>query len=490
MKKIIYRLSIGIILSGLILFSISCSDEFFETPTGNRIDPAKHYAYIIDADISYFGCFRYLQDLMGNVILVDGLRSDLMDVTGNADKDMIDINNHTLSPSNQYLNPSVFYKVIINVNEVIPKLSGILEKDRDFDSTMLYAYTGALVTLRTWSYFMLAKLNGEVGFLEENFTVIDPSKPPQYLSKEAAIDKLIEDLLQYYDERDIYRFPIDHLALLGELYLENNDYDNAAFYLKKCLDGQGSVGYYIGTDYKDEKWKNIFINSNSQAKAVISSVPYSYRDGQPNTLELIMNYNYMVKPTSFLIDAYNSQVRLKDEPGDLYRGLGATYYYSADNTPFITKYNLESILLSADAIIYRDADIHLLLAEALNRSGQSDIALILLNHGMSQIKDRPSAYSKWSRNAGVRGRVSLQALDATTVESIEDLIIQERALELAFEGKRWFDLVRIASRRNDPAYLADKIAAKFDDPDKSNEIREKLMNPYNWYLPLKKISFE
>jgi hypothetical protein len=51
--------------------------------------------------------------------------------------------------------------------------------------------------------------------------------------------------------------------------------------------------------------------------------------------------------------------------------------------------------------------------------------------------------------------------------AIEDLIIDERTLELAFEGKRWFDLVRIAERRNDPAYLTNKVAAKFSDPAKA-----------------------
>ncbi len=487
MKKVINILSVAFILAGTIFVFNSCSDEFFDTPTGNRIKPSDHYAYGIDADLSYLGCFGYLQDVVDNIVLVDGLRSDLMDVTLNADRDMIDIYNHVLSPTNPYLDPSVFYKEIINVNEVIPNLPGIMEKDRDFDSLTLAIYTGALVTLRSWSYFMLAKLNGEVGLIEDNLTSIDPSKPPKYLSKAEIIDKLIAELLPFYDDEDIYRFPVDHLALLGELYLEKNDYAKAAFYLKKCIDGQGSNGYMVDASYKDNNWQNIFINSSSQDETVISVIPYSYWDGQPNPIEIVMNYNYMVKPSSVIIDAFNSQVQLNGNIGDIYRGSGVTIKYSGEE-PVITKYHLEEIRLSADIILYRDADIHLLLAEALNRLGQSETALILLNLGMSQAVTRPDGYSRWSKNAGVRGRVSLQALSGGTVESIEDLIIQERALELAFEGKRFFDLIRVATRRNDPAYLANKIAAKFADPAKSAEIKTKLMNPENWYLPLSKIS--
>jgi hypothetical protein len=63
--------------------------------------------------------------------------------------------------------------------------------------------------------------------------------------------------------------------------------------------------------------------------------------------------------------------------------------------------------------------------------------------------------------------------------------MDERALELAYEGKRWFDLVRIANRRNDPAYLADKVAAKFAGTSNYDAIRSKLMNPASWYLPVR-----
>jgi len=158
--------------------------------------------------------------------------------------------------------------------------------------------------------------------------------------------------------------------------------------------------------------------------------------------------------------------------------------------------------------------LHLLLAEALNRSGDSKTALILLNAGFSSEKVKPAPYFKWNNNLGIRGRAILapklvpdsikviNGSDTTKVvlagedriEYIEDLIINERALELAFEGKRWFDLVRIAQRRMitrgdaiGEKYLADKVAAKFGAPGigQYNDIHDKLMNPANWYLPFK-----
>jgi hypothetical protein len=100
---------------------------------------------------------------------------------------------------------------------------------------------------------------------------------------------------------------------------------------------------------------------------------------------------------------------------------------------------------------------------------------------------------KWATNKGVRGRSYLKEKvvppsdTANPTIYIEDLIIQERALELAFEGKRWFDLVRIAERRDDPEYLIEKVAAKFTNPDMAEEVRNKLQNTDNWYLPIPRV---
>ena len=68
---------------------------------------------------------------------------------------------------------------------------------------------------------------------------------------------------------------------------------------------------------------------------------------------------------------------------------------------------------------------------------------------------------------------------------VEDMIITEMALEGAFEGYRFNDLMRIALRRNDPAYLADPVSMRYGLQAPNTELRQKLMEPKNWYLPLK-----
>lgn len=487
MKK--YSIAYLSSILSIVLFLSACSEDFFDTPTGKRFTPDDHYDYIIDGENSYLGCFVYLQDIAANQVLVDGLRSDLLEITENADKEMIEIYNHDLTADNAYLDPSLYYKIIINVNEVLPNLPQIMEKDRDFDSTMYNSFNGALVTLRSWSYFMLAKLNGEVGLLDEDLNKIDPANPPVYLTKNQIIDELIADVRRYDDEEDRFRFPVDHYALLGEMYLEKRNYDSAIFYLKKCIDGLGvrRQDYFVSNTFGKQNWHTMFISSYNLFESIISAVPYSAQEGQENPLQLWMEFDYMVKPTSVLVNLYANQVQLSGDPGDIYRGEGITITTTEDEKVYATKYSIdEGFPLSADVILYRPADIHLLLAEALNRAGQRDNALVLVNTGFSQVSPRPVDFNRWNKNSGVRGRVGLNKVSGDNVNQVEDLIIQERAMELAFEGKRFFDLVRIAERRNDPAYLANKVANKFSGA-KKEEIKKKLMDPKNWYLPLNKI---
>ena len=101
--------------------------------------------------------------------------------------------------------------------------------------------------------------------------------------------------------------------------------------------------------------------------------------------------------------------------------------------------------------------------------------------------DFPFYRGNWYRNGGLRGRAYLERAPVygDSLISIENNLIEEAALELAFEGNRWGDLVRVAIHRNDPAFLADKIYAKLNAQGnaEASAVRTKLMSQENWYLP-------
>ena len=68
------------------------------------------------------------------------------------------------------------------------------------------------------------------------------------------------------------------------------------------------------------------------------------------------------------------------------------------------------------------------------------------------------------------------------IEKVEDLIVDEAALEFAFEGIRYYDLMRIALRRNAPSYLAEHVARRTGALDAA--LLQKLSSTDNWYLKL------
>jgi starch-binding outer membrane protein, SusD/RagB family len=78
-----------------------------------------------------------------------------------------------------------------------------------------------------------------------------------------------------------------------------------------------------------------------------------------------------------------------------------------------------------DVVLYRHADVLLMIAEARNGLGQDPSAEI------NQVRQRAYGAS-FPRHHFVSG----------TRQQNDDAILQERLLELALEGKRWWDLVR------------------------------------------------
>lgn len=87
------------------------------------------------------------------------------------------------------------------------------------------------------------------------------------------------------------------------------------------------------------------------------------------------------------------------------------------------------------------------------------------------------------RKANVKTLADLNYNHDMSASAMEDLLFKERRREFMFEGKRWFDLVRLARRDGNQDRLLRAVEKKHDSSTLS-AVRIKLKNPYAMYFPM------
>ncbi len=319
----------------------------------------------------------------------------------------------------QFFGPfySALYKSILSANSVIENSTNATE-------------VGEAKFLRALSYFKLVQVFGDVTVnLEASPSLTDTSILVRQPVADVYNDVIIPDLqdaIAALDNSEILRGRASKLAaqaLLGKAYASRGDYNSAQPYLAAVVNGAATAGVELKENF-DEVFGAANEIENSEiifSTQISSSIVDEYSPATDFWNWFVGDdpkSDFPVDPD--LVAAFDAS----DANGggtDLRRAVTLT-----DEGTTAIKFPKEGGLgAEHDWIEMRLADIILLYAETLNENGApASTVLPLLNP--------------------IRTRAGLNSLTGTisTQAEVRQAILDERRLELAFEGHRWFDLIR------------------------------------------------
>lgn len=423
-------------------------------------------------------CYRSVTEgnTMSRMLVWGELRSDNVTYGRGMPTDMSKMYNVDISSDNSYCHWGSFYTVINNCNNFLYYAPGVVDIDANFTESKLHALEAEVLTLRALMYFYLVRTFEEVPWVNE--PSIDDAQDyriPQS-SEVFILDNIVSDLqtaLKY--SRDNYetnaytkgRITTNAIrALLADIYLWREEYGKCIEICDQVLNDPNSE---LELELGENVISNVFYRGNSKESIfelqfdddqmfnwVVRDYygAYGNEAGQWSFPPVLVTgkfspFNYVVGSGKESSDDLREKDFLRKETG------GDSYYVfkyagadrQEDPTTEASYYYFRNV--TANWIVYRLSEIYLMKAEALIQLETNfEEAVELIN----------TIYMRSNIEEDEQGLI---ANNYTSKLKLDELYMRERQRELMFEGKRWFDLMRLARRVDSPAPLLSYVTKKF-----------------------------
>jgi starch-binding outer membrane protein, SusD/RagB family len=474
------KLKIKYILTAFLLLTLFSCDKWLEMMPPSGLTREEFWQTKEDVEAVLMGTYSAFSSL-DNLMFIHGeVRADLVTDDVNTDGSVRNMMKSNIYSDNWLSNWQNFYKVINYCNEVIDNASGVQQIDKTFTDYQLKGFMSEAYFLRGLAYFYLVRIFGDVPY------VIKPSETDDtdfYIPKtsgDSILQYITTDLLEarkYLSDNYLSMMEIKGRAskgacnaLLADIALWQFRYNDAISYV---TDIELSNKFEL---MPSARWFENYYPGNSLES--IFEFQFDERQNQRNNIYGMTEVNSRnIDPSATAIEMFSAKT--SNEP---FRGEDISIKKNSEDDYTIWKYvglapdgrtvRPSSIQYGANWIVYRYADVLLMKAEALSQVGRYNEASEYLN----LIRERAGLSRKTPQSSA---------------SAYEDAILEERALEFAFEGKRWFDLVRMG-RRNDFA-RKDKLVEIIIRNVPSTQKRilgSKLTNPLGWYMPIYKYELE
>jgi len=450
----------------------ACSKKFVTLYPEGQVNEGNYYKTAADFQQALVGAYGPLRDAANVAFALEEMRSDntfldynAKDRGGSGTEDLAEFLDNSANTTIQTL-WTADYQGIQRCDIILDKMANPPAGMNDSAKNQVI---GQAEALRAHYYFELVRLFGSIPlYLHEvtdakNAVVNRSSVDDVYAQIEADLTDALSRLSPPSSFPQSGAVTKGMVATeLGNVYLTLKQYDKAAPLFQSVT----TMGYALLPNYAD-----VFKTSNKNSTESVFEIQYkSGTDGQasqfiyfwipttPSTGPILgpaANYNNTEGsqniPTQNLVTSYEpGDTRLDASIGVIKGHLNAQTDFIPDSVVsilnnidttgkgygfttspahrFIKKqfnppYNTPLVYNTDDNWpVYRYSDVLLMLAESLNEQGQPGAALPYLNQ--------------------VRTRAGLPMSTASDQGTLRDTIAHERRVELAFENKRWFDLVR------------------------------------------------
>ena len=521
----------------------SCSDFLDITPL-NKVVLENFWTQKSEVNAVLMGCYESLESEESIIRMgVWGeMRSENILQGASIGNEYNEILNENILPTNSLTKWNVMYQTINRCNTVCHYAPMVQKKDPNYTVNELNANIAEASFIRDLCYFYLIRTFRDVPLSFE--PTIDDTKefqiPPTPMN--AALDSLIKDLesvkdyavKRYVDDSKMSNAQaasqayenssrvtrVAIYALLADLNLWRGNYDETIKYCDLIIDFKKNQYKekiaQIGDLTDMQEFAGIPLILEAPAGSVTCGNAYNEIFGTGNSFESIFELyfrnNQQVK--NKYVNEFFGKDRLGSISGlsryckdaatgnsDLFTKNDCRVYATSEksNSRYaITKYVNSSVSMDiknvtdekslklttsrgnaeyANWIIYRLTDVMLMKAEACILKGEAEYetAFTLIN-----------AVNKRAHNYTTSAAKDTLVFDdyRTSQEKMEQLLLDERNRELMFEGKRWYDLVRIAVRDGNNQRLVSEATKKYQD--KVNALKIKLADPNIIFFPYNK----
>jgi hypothetical protein len=426
-------------------------EEFWKTKEQVRAAVIGIYSSMQEPATGTYGRTNYIPSLSELLFVWGECRADNITAATFTSSDDIELINVNIQPVNVNANWRPFYRTINFCNTVIQKAPEVLGRDNTFTQAELDTYISEALSIRALMYFYLVRTFGEVP-LKLNATLSDQDITPlAKTSRDSILNQIVKDLEEAEtkgvtthgdrasDKGRVTKYTIN--AMQADVLLWMDRYADCITACNKIINSQ-RFGLIRGAtvngpiiDYNPSWFNTLYYNGNSdegifelQFDPQRLNPYFNMFSSSVSSRRWIATGDLMDRV--FSVDITNSaNYDIRGDGGSVRAATSTIWKYVGATATALRNFDQSY----AHWFFYRYADILLLKAEALNESGQGQPALDLI-------------YT-------VRARANaLDATDLTPTASdknlIQDFILQERAREFCFEGKRWYDVLRNAKRNN------------------------------------------